>query len=233
MKFIQRLKDFFFKNIKMINTSLPGSVGEKQLQKEFNTIADALRFYNKQVLTHLSCLMQEFIRKQEMMFISTADGHGECDASFRFGEAGFVMVVDEHHLIYPEYKGNGVMASMGNISENPNIGLLFIDFFETKVGLHVNGKAKIIRKESMDEVLNGFEGLAEKLKAHKMQFKTVSYVLVEVEEAYIHCSLHIPILEKVKEAEVLKKFPKGTKGGDAFEVEFESRPWLKTKVEKS
>jgi hypothetical protein len=70
------------------------------------------------------------------------------------------------------------------------------------------------------------EGLVEKLKAHKMQFKTVSYLLVEVEEAYIHCSLHIPILEKVEDAEVLKKFPKGTKGGDAFEVEFSDRAWV-------
>lgn len=205
----------------------PGSKGEKQLQKEFNTTTDALRFYNKQVLTHLSSLMQDFIGKQEMMFISTADVKGECDASFRFGEAGFVMVVDEHHVIYPEYKGNGVMGSMGNISENPNIGLLFIDFFETKVGLHVNGKAKIIRKESMNEELKEFKGLAEKLRKHKRQFKTVSYILVEVEEAYIHCSLHIPILEKVEDEEVLKKFPKGSKGGDAFEVEFEDRAWVK------
>ena len=196
-----------------MHKNIPGSEGEKRLQKEFNTTADALRFYNKQVLTHISILMQEFIAKQEMMFISTADSKGECDSSFRFGEVGFVMVVDEHHLIYPEYKGNGVMASMGNISENPNIGLLFIDFFETKVGLHVNGKAKIIKKELMVEALKKFEGLAEKLKAHKMQFKTVSYVLVELEEAYIHCSLHIPILQKVEEDEVLKNFPKGTKGG--------------------
>ncbi len=205
----------------------PGSQGEKELQKEFNTTADALRFYNKQVLTKLAPLMQSFIAKQEMMFISTADSKGECDSSFRFGEAGFVMVVDEHHVIYPEYKGNGVLASMGNISENPNIGLLFIDFFETKVGLHVNGKAKVIRKETMEEELSAFEGLAKKLRSHKMQFKTVSYVLVEVEEAYIHCSLHIPILQKVEEKEVLKQFPKGTKGGDAFEVEFEERSWNK------
>ena len=204
----------------------PGSQGEKKLQKEFNTTADALRFYNKQVLTKLAPLMQSFIAKQEMMFISTADSKGECDSSFRFGEAGFVMVVDEHHVVYPEYKGNGVMASMGNISENPNIGLLFIDFFETKVGLHVNGKAKVIRKETMEDELSAFEGLAEKLRSHKMQFKTVSYVLVEVEEAYIHCSLHIPILQKVEEKEVLKQFPKGTKGGDAFEVEFEERLWV-------
>jgi predicted pyridoxine 5'-phosphate oxidase superfamily flavin-nucleotide-binding protein len=210
-----------------VHSTTPGSKGEKLLQKEFNTTQDALRFYNKQVLTHLSPLMQDFIRKQEMMFISTADSEGECDSSFRFGEAGFAMVVDERHVIYPEYKGNGVMASMGNISENPNIGLLFIDFFETKVGLHVNGKAKIIKKELMDKELEKFEGLALKLKEHKMQFKTVSYVLVEVEESYIHCSLHIPILQKVEEKKVLDKFPKGTKGGDAFGVEFVDRPWAK------
>ena len=224
MKILTKIKNYF-----RTTSKTPGSQGEKKLQEEFATTEDALRFYNKQVLTHLAPLMQTFIAKQEMMFIATADRHGECDNSFRFGEAGFVMVVDEHHLIYPDYKGNGVMASMGNMSENPNIGLLFIDFFETKVGLHVNGKAKIIRKSSMHKALSNFEGLAEKLEAHKMQFKTVSYVLVEVEEAYIHCSLHIPILQKVEDSEVLKKFPTGSKGGDAFEVEFEDRAWVSKK----
>jgi len=87
-----------------MHTDIFGSEGEKRLQKEFNTTDDALQFYDKRVLTYLAPLMQEFIAKQEMMFISTADSKGECDSSFRFGEAGFVMVVDEHHLIYPEYK---------------------------------------------------------------------------------------------------------------------------------
>ena len=67
---------------------LPGSDGEKTLQKQFNTIQDALIFYNKQVITYLSPLMQDFIAKQEMMFISTSDAKGECDASFRSGHRG-------------------------------------------------------------------------------------------------------------------------------------------------
>jgi predicted pyridoxine 5'-phosphate oxidase superfamily flavin-nucleotide-binding protein len=129
MEILNKIRSFFKKEKIDSLSDIPGSQGEKKLQREFSTTRDALRFYNKQVLIHLSILMQEFIAKQEMMFISTADSTGECDASFRFGEAGFVMVIDEHHIIYPEYKGNGVMASMGNISENPNIGLLFIDFF--------------------------------------------------------------------------------------------------------
>jgi len=47
-----------------MHTDTPGSEGEKRLQKEFNTTADALRFYNKQVLTYLAPLMQKFPSSQ-------------------------------------------------------------------------------------------------------------------------------------------------------------------------
>lgn len=210
-----------------MSTHTPGSKGEKVLQEDFATTKEALNFYNKQVLTHLAPLMKTFIAKQEMMFISTADASGECDASFRAGKKGFVHVIDDTHLLYAEYTGNGVMASMGNISENPNIGLMFLDFFETKVGLHVNGKARILRKEALEVSLKAFDGLYGMLVANKPVFKTVSYILVEVEEAYIHCSLHIPILQKVEDQEILGKYPKGSKGGDAFEVLYTPRAWIK------
>lgn len=211
--------------IMMTNSNLPGSAGEKVLQKQFATTQDALNFYNKQVITHLSPLMQDFVKKQEMMFISTSDANGECDSSFRAGEAGFVMVLDEQHLFYPEYRGNGVMASMGNIHENPNIGLLFLDFFETKVGLHVNGKAKIVVKEELPQVLEKFPDTYEHIKMHPDKFRIVSYVLVEVEEAYIHCSIHIPMLTKREPSSYEKKFPKNAKGGDAFKVAEIPRKW--------
>jgi len=209
----------------MNKLTLPGSDGEKVLQKQFNTMQDALNFYNKQVITYLSPLMQDFIAKQEMMFISTADSAGECDSSFRSGEAGFVLVLDEHHILYPEYRGNGVMASMGNISENPNIGLMFLDFFETKVGLHVNGKAKIVLKEDLKTVLQIFPDKFDYLQNHHDLFRIVSYVLVEVEEAYIHCSMHIPMLKKVDPKSYESKFPKYSKGGDAFGVADVQREW--------
>jgi len=201
------------------------SKGEKELQKLFNTREDALKFYNNQMLDYLAPLMQDFVAKQEMMFISTADKAGECDSSFRHGHIGFVQVLSDKYLIYPEYKGNGIMASMGNISENPHIGLMFLDFFESKVGLHVNGKACIIQKENIKTVMENFELDRSFLEQDKNNFKIVSYVLVKVEEAYIHCSLHIPILEKIDTTEVQKKFPKYSKGGDAFEVADLARGW--------
>jgi len=208
-----------------MNSKLPGSEGEKILQETFKTTKDALAFYNKQVITHLSPLMQDFITKQEMMFISTADSKGECDASFRAGDAGFVKVLDKHHILYPEYKGNGVMASMGNMHENPNIGLLFLDFFETKVGLHVNGKSSIVLKEDLESALDNYPETYAHLKGHPDTFRIVSYVLVEVEEAYIHCSIHIPMLEKKEPSSYEHKFPKYSKGGDAFDVAEVPRSW--------
>src|SRR5262249_9387088 len=114
---------------------LPGSKGEHQAQEECGTTRRALSFYNKQMLPYLNPLMRAFIARQEMVFIATADAYGACDCSFRAGLPGFVHVLDDKTLAYPEYRGNGVMASVGNIMENPHIGMIFIDFFQSTVGL--------------------------------------------------------------------------------------------------
>jgi predicted pyridoxine 5'-phosphate oxidase superfamily flavin-nucleotide-binding protein len=96
-------------------TILPGSRGEHALQSRFKTRGRAYAFYDRQLLDHLNPLMREFIGQQEMMFIATADVRGECDCSFRAGPPGFVRVLNERQLMYPEYRGNGVMASLGNM----------------------------------------------------------------------------------------------------------------------
>src|ERR1700704_5819944 len=88
---------------------LPGSDGEHDLQQRCNTTSRAHGFYRHQVLSYLNPSMQAFVTKQEMMFVGTADRHGEADTSFRAGLAGFVRVLDEKTLAYPEYRGNGVM----------------------------------------------------------------------------------------------------------------------------
>ncbi|MDP3301904.1 MAG: pyridoxamine 5'-phosphate oxidase family protein [Sulfuricurvum sp.] len=167
--------------------SLPGSQGEHEMQEKFQTQDKATDFYNRQMLDYLAPMMQNFIAAQEMVFISTSDKNGECDCSLRSGESGFITVIDEKRIIYPDYKGNGVLASAGNISENPHIGMLFVDFFEDKVGLHVNGKAHILEETQLEHF--GLKQLPSKQK-------TVFWVLVEVEEAYIHCSKNIPLFTK-------------------------------------
>ena len=195
-----------------------GSEGEHTLQERFGTKQSASAFYDKQMLNHLNSSMRDFISKQEMVFIATADSKGECDCSFRAGKRGFIRVLNEKTLIYPEYKGNGVMASLGNILETQHIGMTFIDFFESTIGLHVNGKARIIEKEE----LIGDKNLAENLRTNIQKEEGENperWILITVEEAYIHCSKHIPLLKKLE-----KKIHWGTdkevhKGGDFFKAE--------------
>jgi uncharacterized protein len=167
----------------------PGSHGEHLLQRLLGTDDRAAGFYAKQVLDHLNPRMREFIDRQEMAFVATADIRGECDCTFRAGPPGFIRVINDRTLAYPEYRGNGVMASLGNIVENGHIGILMVDFFDDLVGLHVNGRA---------ELLTGIEAAAYGLTGERAESgrRVERWVAVNVEEAYIHCSKNIPLLKK-------------------------------------
>jgi predicted pyridoxine 5'-phosphate oxidase superfamily flavin-nucleotide-binding protein len=152
------------------------------------TAGRADRFYEEQVLDRLNPRMREFVARQEMFFLATADSHGECDSTFRAGPPGFLQVLDEGALAYPEYRGNGVMASLGNIRENPHVGLLMIDFSQDRIGLHVNGRARLVTDDAMRQRYPELPvDPAPGRRPHV-------WVEVEVEEAYIHCSKHIPRL---------------------------------------
>ena len=213
---------------------LPGSTGEHRLQRLHGSERRAQAFYRHQMLDHLNDRMRRFIMDREMMFISTADTAGNCDCSLRTGLPGFVCVVDEHSLAYPEYRGNGVMASLGNLSENPRIGLLFVDFFGSTVGCHVNGAARIIENESLLVPGAGFPQILLKAAHDASQIPTSGrhperWVLVRVEEAYIHCSKHIPHLAKGDKDIHWGTDDPGAKGGDFFQIRSLPRPWRSAK----
>lgn len=200
----------------------PGSEGEHRLQEAYGTSRRAAGFYRHQMLDALNDNMIEFIAKQSMVFIATADGNGECDNSFRAGAPGFVRVGDSRHVYLPEYRGNGVMASLGNISENPHIGLMFIDFVENTIGLHVNGKAKIMENDEVFANSEDYKALLPDLEVTSGRAPE-RWIAVEVEEAYIHCSKHIPRMQPVP-----KDIHWGTdevrhKGGDFFGAKLTNR----------
>lgn len=201
----------------------PGSVGEHELQQKFGTTERADRFYSHQMLDHLNDRMQIFVGRQEMIFISSSDAHGECDCSFRAGPPGFVRVLDENRITWPEYRGNGVLASAGNISENPHVGVLMIDFVKDVIGLHVNGKAELVAD---DEMRQRHSWLIEDDAGGRSPER---WIVVHVEEAYVHCSKHIPRMVRVpmrrsvgtgESRRELKR-----KGGDYFAARGSQSPW--------
>ena len=172
------------------------SEGEYRAQQMFGTERRAAAFYRNQMESEINANMQSFIAGQDMVFISTANAKGECDSSFRAGTTGFVRILDSKWLAYPEYRGNGVMASIGNILENPQIGLMFIDFFQSTVGLHVNGKAKVLTNDEIIRLPNVTDAIRDDASVNGGRHPEC-WALVEVEEAFIHCSKHIPLLKKL------------------------------------
>ncbi len=189
---------------------LPGSDGEHELQEKCNTTPRAL-----------NPLMQAFVTKQEMMFVGTADRHGEADTSFRAGLAGFIRVLGEKTLAYPEYRGNGVMSSLGNISENPHVGLLFVDFTD-RIGLHVNGRARIVENDEFLRVASASEPVREDIPPATGRGPE-RWVVVSVLEAYVHCSKHIPRMQKINEEIQWGTDDVRAKGGDYFKAKASSR----------
>lgn len=189
-----------------------GSDGEKRLQAKYKTKSRANSFYKNQVLTYLNEKMISFLKRMEICFIATADSKGECDSSLRSGEPNFCLVLDEKTIIYPEYRGNGVLASLGNIAENPHIGMLFLDFTEDKIGLHINGKAQIIDNDDINLTVSEDQQASLEREASL----AVTWVKVKIEEAYIHCSKHIPLMQKVDQDFVWGTDDIKLKGGDYF-----------------
>lgn len=201
----------------IMDASSPGSAGEHGLQRQYGTHDRAAAFYRTQVRDRLNERMRRFLAEREMMFIATADARGQCDCSVRCGPAGFVVAIDDRTLVYPEYRGNGVMASLGNLSENAHVGLLLIDFERDCVGLHVNGTATIVETDALLAEPNLPDRVTADCQTRGGR-RPERWVRVVIDEAYIHCAKHLPMLAKVP-----KKIDWGTddaakKGGDYFGV---------------
>ncbi|WP_405149225.1 pyridoxamine 5'-phosphate oxidase family protein [Nocardia salmonicida] len=189
-----------------------GSDGEHELQDTLGTSDRAERFYDDQVIDYLNPTMVDFVARMDMAFIATADSHGECDSSFRAGPPGFLHVIDDRTIAYPEYRGNGVMASLGNILENPHVGILMIDFVRDLIGLHINGKARMVADSELRGTVTDLPP-AERGKTSQV------WVVVDVEEAYIHCRKHIPQMVPVsRDQREWGTDNVRAKGGDYFGV---------------
>lgn len=194
-----------------------GSIGERKLQERYGTQKQADRFYERQMIDYLNPHMLEFIAVQELLFIATSDSKGECDSSFRAGLPGFVRILNKKTLAYPEYRGNGVLASLGNILENPQIGLMFLDFFKTTIGLHINGKARIAENSDFLDSNDTPQEILDDIAADNGK-KPERWVIIDVEEAYIHCSKHIPLLSRQDKKIVWGTDDVKLKGGNFFHV---------------
>ena len=116
--------------------------GMRRLQDVRETRPLADRLEQVTVRTAFTADDRTFIQRCPMFFIATADAHGQPDCSYKGGPPGFVHVLDDRTLVIPDYDGNGMYRTWGNVLVNPSVGLLFVDFAHPK-RLRVNGTAQV------------------------------------------------------------------------------------------
>jgi len=118
--------------------------GNRSLQDAFGSRALADRLEAKLWRDRFTDDDAAFIAAQSFFFLATADADGRPDCSFKGGPPGFARVVAPDLLVFPDYDGNGMFKSLGNLAANPHVGLLFIAMGEKPGRLRVNGRAEVV-----------------------------------------------------------------------------------------
>lgn len=96
----------------------------------------------------LTSSQQAWIAAADTFFIASGHrGEGEnpafgMDASHRGGDPGFIRLIGDRRLVFPDYAGNKHFNTIGNLVLDPRIGLLFVDF-ESGSLLQLTGRASI------------------------------------------------------------------------------------------
>ena len=127
-----------------------------------------------------------FIESVPFFFLATS-AHGNTDCSFKGGAPGFVKVTGPNTLVFPDYDGNRMYKSLGNIVENPNVGLLFLKFGAEEgqgalfLRIRVNGKAVLHDEHPMLAQYPGAERIVE----------------VTAEHIYANCPRYVPEMKEV------------------------------------
>src|SRR5262245_24726171 len=129
--------------------------GNRQLQDRFDSRRISDRLEEKLTRTTFSDDDKAFIESVSYFFLATAGDEGRPDCSFKGGMPGFVRVTGSSELAFPDYDGNGMFKSLGNVVVNAHVGLLFIAMGEKPRRLRVNGEATISRD---DPLLQSFVG---------------------------------------------------------------------------
>ncbi|MGZ8363208.1 MAG: pyridoxamine 5'-phosphate oxidase family protein [Caulobacteraceae bacterium] len=158
--------------------------GNRALQDRFGSRALADRLEERLRRDRFTDSDAAFVAASPFFFLATADGEGRPDCSFKGGPQGFVRVIAPDLLVFPDYDGNGMFKSLGNISVNPNVGLLFLKIGEAPARLRVNGTAEL----SFDDPL-----IAETPGAQLM-------VRVTPRDIFPNCPRYIPELTMAAES---------------------------------
>ena len=121
--------------------------GQRGLQAEFESEALADRLYERLRHDRFTDADKAFIEALPFFFLATADAQGRPDCSYKGGDPGFVRILAPDRVVFPDYDGNGMFLSLGNVEINPHVGLLFLGIGPKPARLRVNGAARVLRDD--------------------------------------------------------------------------------------
>ncbi|CAN1723890.1 Pyridoxamine 5'-phosphate oxidase family protein [Hyphomicrobium sp. 1Nfss2.1] len=153
----------------------------RALQDRFASRPMADRIEQIALKTEIGPEEKAFIESRDFFFLTTVDGEGRPTVSYKGGASGFVRVIDDQHIMFPSYDGNGMYLSMGNITAHPQVGFLFIDF-ERPFRLRAQGIAEIT---DAPECLDAFD-------------EAELVVRVKLTELWMNCPRYIHRYQRVK-----------------------------------
>ena len=133
------------------------------------------------VVDYMSPYVQEFIRNSPFAIMASTNADGHCDASPKGGKPGFVRVLDDRHLLFPDVAGNKLFQSYQNMDSNPHVGLLFL-IPGVNDTVRVNGKVAFVNREELDR-----QNVELSLYETDDNSKHLQGIIIDVEEAYGHC----------------------------------------------
>lgn len=149
--------------------------GHRALQSRFGSTPLADRLEQVTHRTRLTDDDKGFVESSAFFFLATADREGRPDCSYKGGPEGFVQVPAPDVILFPDYDGNGMFRSLGNMSVNPAVGLLFIRMGEAPKRLRVNGRASMSLDDPLIRSVPGAQAI----------------VRVSVEQVFPNCPRYI------------------------------------------
>ena len=156
--------------------------GQRELQDRFDSRALADRLDEKLRRERFNDGDKAFVEESAFFFLATADAEGRPDCSFKGGLPGFARIAAPDLLMFPDYDGNGMFRSLGNIGVNPNVGLLFLRIGDKPGRLRINGVAEIAFDDEAMAAIPGAQML----------------VRVTPREIFPNCPRYIPQLQLIE-----------------------------------
>ena len=154
------------------------------VREKYGTTKQAENIFENLDTTIPNDRMIKFIENMNYFFLATSSKDGKVNVNFK-GTKSKILIkfLDNNRFIFPDFNGNGILHSIGDIESNSNVGLLFIDF-SRDIRIKINGKAKVIDdKDVIISYLDLFDS-----------FNFSRLIEVEIDYVIPNCSANLSVV---------------------------------------